>query len=302
MDRIDLFKIFARVVEARGFTPAAATLNIPRSTASSAVSELETRLGARLLNRTTRVVTPTQEGIAFYDRCTQLIADVEEAEASFRDDRARPSGKVHVDVPGRIGRLIVAPALPDFLEKYPEIDVQLGMTDRAVSLVGESVDCAIRVGPLQDSELVARHVGHLSLINVASPAYLKRHGVPQTPAELTHAHLMVAYASPSSGRIEEWEWMENGQIKTMPLRHRVTVNSAEGYIAACLAGLGMIQIPAYDVQDQIALGSLVEFMPHHQAQPMQMTLLYPHRRYLSRRVQIFADWLVDTIKHSALVI
>lgn len=300
MDRIDLFRIFARVVEAGGFTKAAATLNIPRSTISTAITTLEARLGTRLLNRTTRVVSATQDGLAFYERCIQLIADVEEAEAIFRVEGANPSGKIHVDMPGRIGRLIVAPALPDFFEKYPDIEIQLGMTDRAVSLVGENVDCALRVGPLNDSELIARHVGHLPLINVASPAYLARHGVPHSITDLKEGHRMIGYASPSSGRLEDWEWVEGMLVRTMPLPSCVTVNSAEGYIATCRAGLGLIQIPAYDVQDQLASGELVDVMPDHRAEPMQMTLLYPHRRHLSQRVQLFADWLVTLLKAKLL--
>lgn len=285
MDRIDLYRIFTRVVEAGSFTKAAATLNIPRSTVSTALTALEARLGVRLLNRTTRVVAPTQDGRAFYERCAQLIADVEEAEAAFRSEGASLSGKIHVDVPGRIGRLIVAPALPDFLDKYPDIEIQLGMTDRAVSLVGENVDCALRVGPLNDSELIARHIGHLPLINVASPAYLARHGVPHSIADLKDGHAMVGYASPSSGRVEEWEWVEGTSVQTMPLPCRVTVNSAEGYIAACLAGLGLIQIPAYDVQDQLASGALVEVLSDRVAEPMQMTLLYPRMARNRRRIQ-----------------
>lgn len=296
MDRIDLYRIFARVVEAGGFTRAAATLNIPRSTASTAVTMLENRLGTRLLNRTTRMVAPTHDGLAFYDRCVQLIADVEEAEAVFRDDGRAPRGPIHVDMPGRIGRLVVMPALPAFLDRYPDIDVQLGMTDRAVSLVEENVDCALRVGPLPDSEMIARHVGELPLINVASPAYLARHGVPGTIDDLRHGHAMVGYASPTSGRIEEWEWNEGGQVHSLPLPCRVTVNSAEAYIAACHAGLGLIQIPAYDVQGDIAAGTMVEVLPDHLAAPMQMTLLFPHRRHLSRRVKLFADWLVGLLK------
>lgn len=296
MDRIDLFRIFARVVEAGGFTKAAATLNIPRSTISTAITALEARLGTRLLNRTTRVVSPTQDGLAFYERCIQLIADVEEAEAIFRAEGANPSGKIHVDMPGRIGRLIVAPALPEFFEKYPDIEIQLGMTDRAVSLIGENVDCALRVGPLSDSELIARHVGHLALINVASPTYLARHGVPHSIADLKRGHMMVGYASPSSGRVEDWEWVDGTVVHSLALPSRVTVNSAEGYIATCRAGLGLIQIPAYDVQDQLTSGELVEVMSNHRAASMQMTLLYPHRRHLSQRVQVFADWLVDIIK------
>ena len=295
MDRIDLFRIFARVVDSSSFTRAADTLGLPRSSVSAAVQELEARVGARLLHRTTRKVSPTQDGAAFYDRCLRVIADVEETENLFRQTAALPSGRLRVDVPGRIGRLIVAPALPDFLEAYPQIDIELGVTDRAVDLIEESVDCALRVGPLADSGMIARPIGKLPLINVASPAYLKQYGVPQTMGELAN-HRAVNYASPSTGRVEDWEWLDEDTLRSMTLPGRVTVNSAEAYIACCLAGLGLIQIPAYDVKHHLAAGELVEVLPHHRANPMPMTLIYPHRQHLSRRLQVFANWLEALLK------
>ncbi|HEX2891063.1 LysR family transcriptional regulator [Vineibacter terrae] len=294
MDRIDLFRIFARVVDSASFTRAADTLGLPRSSVSAAVQDLETRVGARLLHRTTRRVAPTQDGIAFYERCQRLIADVEDTENLFRQTAVGPSGRLRTNVPGRIGRLIIAPALPAFLARYPDIDIELGVTDRAVNLVEDSVDCVLRVGPLTDSGLVARRIGELTLINVASPAYLARHGTPQAPADLG-AHLAVNYASPSSGRTEAWEWVEDGAVRTLPMRGRVTANSAEAYIACCLAGIGLIQIPAYDVAGHLAAGELVEVMPAHRAAPLPMTLLYPHRQHLSRRLQVFADWLTGLL-------
>ncbi len=290
MDRIDLFRVFARVVECANFTRAADTLGMPRSSVSAAIQELEGRVGARLLHRTTRKVTPTQDGAALYERCLRLIADVEETENLFRHSIVGPSGTLRVDMPGRIGRLIVAPALPEFLERYPQISVELGVTDRAVNLIEERVDCVLRVGTLCDSGLVARAIGDLPLINVASPAYLARHGVPRTPADLER-HRLVNYASPSNGRVAPWEWVEGDEVKRVALRARVTVNSAEAYIACCLAGLGLIQIPAYDVNAHLRAGELVEVLPDHRAAPMPMTLLYPHRQHLSRRFQVFAEWL-----------
>lgn len=299
MDRIDLFRIFARVVECSSFTRAADALGVPRSSVSAAVLELEGRVGARLLHRTTRKVSPTLDGSAFYERCLRLISDVEEAESLFRQTAARPSGKLRIDVPGRIGRLIIAPALPDFFDRYPEVDIDLGVTDRSVDLVEDSIDCVLRVGPLSDSGLIARWVGDLSMINVASPAYLERYGVPQAPDDL-HAHVAVNYASPSSGRVEDWEWIEEGTLRSAPTRSRVTVNSAEAYIACCVAGLGLIQIPAYDVKAHIDAGELVDVMPGHRAEPMPMTLLYPHRQHLSRRLQVFTDWLEHVLKRTIL--
>ncbi|MGY4477173.1 LysR family transcriptional regulator [Bradyrhizobium sp. USDA 3364] len=300
MDRIDLFRIFARVVECSSFTRAADTLGLPRSSVSAAVAELEQRIGARLLHRTTRKVSPTHDGAAFYERCLRVVADVEEAEGLFRQAAAEPSGRLRVDVPGRIGRLVIAPALPAFLDRYPQIDIDLGVTDRAINLIEDSVDCAVRVGPLGDSGLIARPLGNLTLINVASPGYLARHGTPRAPEDLG-AHWAVNYASPSTGRIEEWEWCEQGAARTIAMRGRVTVNSAEAYIACCLAGLGLIQIPAYDVKRHLDAGELVELMPQHRATPMPMTLLYPHRQHLSRRLQVFADWLAALLKENLLV-
>lgn len=299
MDRIDLFRIFARVVEQASFTRAADTLGIARSSVSAAVQELEGRVGARLLYRTTRKVSPTQDGVAFYERCQRVIADVEDTENLFRQTSARPSGKLRIDVPGRIGRLIVAPALPGFLDDYPEIDIDLGVTDRTVNLVEDGVDCVLRVGSLGDSGLIARPIGRLPLINVASPAYLALHGTPRTPDDLRD-HRAINYASPSSGRVEDWEWLENGTLHRMQMQGRVTVNSAEAYIACCLAGLGLIQIPAYDVRGHLEAGELVEIMPHHRAEPMPMALLYPHRQHLSRRLQVFADWLEALLRRQLL--
>lgn len=295
MDRIDLFRIFARVVETASFTRAADGLGLPRSSVSVAVQELEARVGARLLHRTTRKVSPTQDGEAFYERCLRVIADVEETENLFRHDGEALSGRIRVDVPGRIGRLIVAPALPDFLDAHPGIDIELGVTDRAVDLVGEGVDCALRVGPLSDSGLIARAIGPLPLVNVASPAYLERHGTPRHPAELG-GHRAVNYASPSTGRVEAWEWRENGALRSRALGGRVTVNNAEAAIACCLAGLGLIQIPAYDVRAHIAAGELVEVMPACRADPLPMHILYPHRQHLSRRLQSFTAWLAALMR------
>lgn len=295
MDRIDLFRVFARVVECANFTRAADTLGMPRSSVSAAIQELESRVGTRLLNRTTRKVTTTQDGAAFYERCLRLIADVEETENLFRAADFASAGKLRVDMPGRIARLIVAPALPAFLDAYPQIDVEIGATDRAVNLVEERVDCALRVGTLDESELIARPIGKLALINVASPAYLARHGIPRTPADLAR-HILVGYASPSSGRLAPWEWVDDDTTRTLAIKGRVTVNNAEAYIACCLAGLGLIQIPAYDVEAHIRAGELVEILPQYRAAPMPVTLLYPHRQHLSRRFQVFADWLEDIVR------
>ena len=298
MDRIDLFRIFVRLVECGSFTRTADMLGLSRSSVSVAIQALEARMGVRLLNRTTRRVAVTHEGSLFYERCRAVVADVEEAEALFRPGGG-PRGQLRVDLPGRIGRLIVAPRLPEFLDRHPGITVSLGITDRTVDLLQEAVDCVLRVGPLRETGRIVRTVGLLPLINVASPAYLDVYGVPRAPADLVH-HRMVRYASPSTGRVEGFEWVAAGEIGEIAMEGRVTVNSAEAQIACCLAGLGLIQIPAYDVQRHLARGELVEILPSHRAEPLPMNILFPDRRTVPHRAKIFADWLEGLMREFVL--
>lgn len=294
MDRIDLYRIFVRVVEARSFTRAADTLQKPRSSVSAAVAELEARLGARLMQRTTRRLHPTDEGVEFYERCLALLSEHEEMETMFRSAARGLEGRIRVEVPGRVGRLIVAPALPEFLERWPGVLVELGATDRPADLVGERVDCALRIGVLPDSSLRARRLGEILQINVASPAYLARHGTPQGLGDLDR-HVQVAYASPASGRVADWEWIEGGRVRTRPAPWRVSANNAEAYIACALAGLGMIQIPAYDVAAHLEAGELVEILPEARPAPLPAHLLFPGGARPTRRLSLFADWLAEKI-------
>ena len=294
MDRIDLLRIFIRVAESGSFTHAADTLQMPRSTVSTAVQELENRLGTRLLARTTRSVRLTDDGRMFQQTALRLLGDFEDAENQFRLYSSQTRGHVKVNLPSRIGRLIVAPALPEFLDRYPGLDIELGMTDRSINLAEDGTDCVLRVGPLQDSSLIGRKLGLLPVFNVASPSYLAQHGTPQTPADLS-AHQAVLYASPTTGRIEDWEWEHDGREDSRPVRGRVTVNSAEGAVACCLAGLGLAQLPAYDVLPHIRRGELVDILPQWRAAPLPMTLLYPHRTHLSRRLEVFTDWLTGLL-------
>ncbi|HDS1103761.1 LysR family transcriptional regulator [Stenotrophomonas maltophilia] len=295
MDRIDRFRIFARVVECASFTRAADQLGLPRSTVSAAVAELEQRLGTRLLQRSTRRVSTTHDGDVFHARCLRLIAEVEDAESLFRQDDAQPVGLLKIDVPSRIGRRIIAPALPDFFARYPQVEVDLGMTDRAVNLIEDGCDAVLRVGHLGDSSLVARTLGELDFVNVAAPAYLREHGEPQHPADLQQ-HRAVNYASPTTARVEPWEWQDGAQLRTLPIPGWVRVNSAEASIACCAAGLGLLQIPRYDVQAELQSGELVEVMPQYVAQPLPVTLLLPHRQHRAQRVQVFIEWLLPVLR------
>ena len=297
MDRLDRYRVFTRVIETRSFTKAADLLQMPRSSVSTAIADLEARIGARLLNRTTRTVVPTDEGEEFHERCLTLLAEAEDMETMFRAARSGAAGRIRVDVPGRIGRRLIAPALPDFLAQWPALRVELGMTDRAVDLLEERIDLALRVGPLADSGLYARRIGEIPEVNVASPAYLARHGMPQAPTDLDQ-HWQVAYASPTTGRISDWSWQEDARARTRPVPWRVSANSAEGYIACALAGMGLIQIPAYDVAHHLASGALVEVMQDHRPAPLPLHLLFPGRARGMHRLTAFAEWIEDVLRQA----
>lgn len=291
MDRIDNLHVFVRVAESGSFTAAAHGLGCSRASVSASVQQLEARLGVRLLHRTTRSVRLTADGAALLERARQLIADMAELEEQFQRPATRLRGHLRVDLPSRIARRIVAPALPGFFAQHPEVTLELRSSDRAVDLVQEGVDCVLRVGPLSSSSLVARPLGRFTLINCASPAYLARHGTPRAVDELA-GHWAVDYAPPTAGRPAPWEIAgPQGAAATLALPSRVAANHVETYIACALAGLGLIQIPAYDVRQHLAAGELVEVLPGARPPPMPVHVLYPHRRHLSLRLQGFIDWL-----------
>lgn len=294
MDLTDQLRIFVSVARCSGFAAAAAQLDMPRATVSLAVQQLEARLGARLFNRTTRRVALTQEGEDLLERASNLVSDADELDNLFKTQETALSGRLRVDVPSRLARRTIAPALPAFLAHHPQLHVELGSSDRAVDLVAEGIACALRVGTLAPSSLVARPLGRLRLVNCASPAYLERRGVPDSPRALKR-HRAVLYAPPGEERAAPWEWTEAGEPRALALEGQVTVNNAETYIACALAGLGLIQIPAYDVQEHLARGELVEVLADWPAPAMPVQLVYPHRRYLSRRVQAFGRWLGDLL-------
>ena len=227
------------------------------------------------------------------------MSDFAETETLFRQS-APLAGKLRVDVPSRIGRRIIAPALPEFLDQHPPMEIEIGVTDRPIDLIQEGVDCVIRVGELEDSRLVARRIGQLMLINCASAGYLAHYGKP-TKIEDLNRHMMIGYASPLSSRIDEWEYADDGQLKTVAVPRRATVNSAETYIACCLAGLGPIQVPAYDVREYLASGELVEVLPELRPVPMPIALVYPSRQHLSRRLRAFMDWVVSLFETHRLL-
>lgn len=296
MDRFEAMRLFARIVERRSFTKAAADLSLPRSTATEAVQQLEARLGVRLLQRTTRAVTPTLDGEAYYRRCLKLLEELDETENAFR--RATPRGELRVDVQGALARRFLLPGLPDFLARYPELRLRMTEGDRLVDLVAEGVDCVLRLGTPADGApssgaMAARRVALLPEVTCAAPAYVERHGAPTSPADLPR-HRMVGFARPDGG----WhplEVTENGAVRQVQVPAEVVVSSAESSLAMGLLGLGLIQVPRYRAQEHLASGALVEVLAAHPPTPTPVHLLWPRDRQLSPRTRVFIDWAAEQL-------
>ncbi|PCE32877.1 LysR family transcriptional regulator [Burkholderia ubonensis] len=296
MDHLHAMRIFARVAHLGSFTKAAEQLQLPRPTVSNAVQYLEKHLKIRLLQRTTRRVALTAEGATYYERCARLLADLDDVETLFEDAGASPRGVIRVDLPERFALNKVIPAIPSFHARYPDLRIVMSTTDRFVDLIADGIDCAVRVGALSDTSLVARRIGELAQVNCASPAYLARHGTPRSPDDLPE-HVAVGYFSSRTGRELDWEYadMDTGEMHAVKMRSVVSVNSSQAYLACCVAGLGLIQAPRDGLDAPIANGSLVEVLSEWNAAPLPVSVVFPHGRHLAPRVRIFVDWLADTL-------
>ncbi|MCB9707115.1 MAG: LysR family transcriptional regulator, partial [Myxococcales bacterium] len=298
MSQIDRMRVFLRVAELASFTAAAQSLGMPRASVSTAIQHLEAELGARLLHRTTRRVSLTQDGQVFRERAQDLLGDLDELTGLFQREGASLRGRLRVDMPLGAARDHVIPALPDFCAAHPELELELSSTDRLVDVVREGFDCVLRVGPRGDSSLIARTLGHYRVLTCASRGYVERHGAPRSPAELA-GHRLVRYATSFGGPADDTlEYVDpgDGEARLVALAGSITVNNSDAYRSACLAGLGIIQVPAVGVREHLASGALVELLPEHRPPPMPVTLLYANRRHLPRRVRVFMEWLAEVLR------
>ncbi|UCI06163.1 LysR family transcriptional regulator [Mesorhizobium sp. B1-1-8] len=292
MDRLDSMRLFVRVVERHSFTAAAADLGLPRSSATSAIKQLEERLGVQLLRRTTRHVTPTLDGEAYYQRCVGILADIEDAEGGFGTHEVR--GRLRIDVNGHMARTFIIPELPALLARHPQLSVHVGEGDRLVDLVREGVDCVIRAGTLPDSDMIARRLGMAREITVASPAYLERHGTPCTPDDLA-GHMMIGFVSSRSGQVMPLEFTIDGKMREVVLPSRVTVANSDTSATLVRLGFGLYQAPRLRFVSDLEAGRLVEVLPDYPPSPTPISVLYPRSRQLSPRVRVFVDWLVEIL-------
>lgn len=296
MDKIHAMQLFIRVAELESFSRAADTLGLPKGSVSRQIQALESHLGVRLLHRTTRRVQLTQDGMVYYERARDLLSNLEELDGMFQLDPSSISGRLRVDMPVAVAKKLVIPQLPAFLQQYPGIELELSSSDRLVDVVREGFDCVVRVGTLKDSGLIARPLGKLTQINCASPQYLTRFGYPQSLDDLAD-HALIHYASSLGVRPLGFEVVSEGAVRWIKTGGVLTANSTETYQASCLAGLGIIQVPRVGAREWLRTGELIEILPHYRAEPLPVSLIYPHRRNLSRRVHLFMEWLGGLMKN-----
>lgn len=292
VDQLLAIRAFARVVEAGNFTKASTSLRMPKATVSKLVQSLEAHLGVQLLSRTTRRVAVTPEGVAYYERTGRIVKDLEDVDAGFASAKARPRGHLRVDVGSSTASRIVLPALPDFLERYPEIRMDFGVSDQNIDLVGDNVDCVIRGGTMTDAALVSRTIGRASWVTCATPRYLERHGTPLSPKDLAE-HRIVAYVSARSGRVMPIRLQQKGRPVEVDVRPILGINESSAHYAAGLAGAGIVQVFTYLAGDAIARGELVELLPAYQPEPFPFHVAYAPNRHVTSRLRVFLDWTVE---------
>ncbi|KTB55001.1 LysR family transcriptional regulator [Pseudomonas viridiflava ICMP 13104] len=303
MDRFDAMQAFARVVETGSFTQAAGTLHMSKTSVTQLIQQLEARLRVRLLNRTTRKVNVTADGAVYYERVVRLLADMDDAETSLSSAASLPRGRLRVDVPSPFASLLLMPALPEFHARYPDIQIDMGVSDRMVDLIGENVDCVVRGGEITDQSLMARRVGDLQLGVYAAPDYLSRMGAPTHPRELEDSsHRVVGYLWARTGKALPYAMHRNGEQVHVQGRYTLAVDDGNAYIAAGLAGMGILWLPDYMSRPHLESGKLVRLFEDWQLDSMPMYVAFPPNRHVSIKVRVFIDWITALMAVHAPVV
>lgn len=299
MDRFIAMKVFTRVVESRSFVKAGESLHLATPQVSRMVQSLEAHLGARLLNRTTRSISLTEDGEAYYERCLRVLAEVDEMEAELTNAKLNPSGKLKVNLPSLLAKTTIIPALPEFFATYPDIQIEMGLSDRQVDIIEEGVDCVIRTGDLEDSGLVARRIGLLPRVTCAAPAYLEKYGEPETLEDLGE-HIAVNYVSSNTGRIRAWDFLVDGKIESIDMRSMIAVNDVDAYVTCGLYGLGILKGALHPLSPYLQSGALRQILKDYPSPPRPVSIMYARNRHLPRKVRLFADWVADVFARSPL--
>jgi LysR family transcriptional regulator for bpeEF and oprC len=289
---------YVRVVEAHSFVAAAQTLGMSPSAISKAVSRLEERLGARLLNRTTRSLSLTDVGASFYERCREALGQLDQAESEVSESRGVPRGRLRVEVPISLGRRIIVPALPRFIAQYPEISVQMSMNDRVVDLVQEGVDAALRVGNLGDSSLVARRIGQLRGVTCASPEFIERFGEPRDPTELAPEHCLQMFKS-GTNQVREWRFRKGDVEHSIMPAARLAFSDPESAVAAAVSGAGFVRSLDFTAEAQMASGLLKPVLADwNEGAYWPVSVVYPQHRQPTAKIRAFIDFVAGLFPQS----
>jgi len=300
MDRLEAMTAFVRVVETGSFTKAAETLQISRTRVTQQVQQLEAHLHIKLLNRTTRKVSVTTDGAAYYERVVRLLADLNDIESSVSYASAQPKGRLKVDVPSPLARFILMPALPAFHTRYPELQIDMGVSDRTIDLIGENVDCVIRGGDMADQSLRGRHVGDLQLGLYAAPSYLAGRSTLSDPRELeSSAHRIVGFLWGRTGKTYPVVLRRHAETVAIEGRYVVAVDDGNAYLEAGVAGMGVLWLPEYMAKQYVAEGMLQPLLQDWRLDPIPLHVAYPHNRYVSSRLRVFIDWVAELMAEHA---
>lgn len=300
MDYFNAVKAFIQVVEAGSFTKASQTLNLPRNTVTKHIQSLEIHLRVKLLNRTTRRISLTNDGTAYYERMVRVVDQWLEAESDLASAQARPHGRLRVDMGSTMATMLVLPALPDFQRRYPELQLDIGVSDRPVDLLGDRVDCVIRGGALNDPSLIARRLGSLKFVTCATPGYLATHGTPSHPTDLETNHQMVRYFFAGTNRRLPVEFVKGDERISVDANYFVSVNDSNALLAAALAGMGVLQTLMFMAEAHFKSGALVQLLEDWSLEPNPIYIVYSPNRHLSARVRVFVEWLVELFESKGL--
>jgi DNA-binding transcriptional LysR family regulator len=299
MDQLAAMRAFVRVVEAGSFTRAAISLDTPKPTITKLIQMLEQHLRTKLLNRTTRRVTVTPDGAAYYERALRLITDLDELDSSMAAAQARPKGKLRIDTSGAVAQMCVLPALPDFFARYPEIEIDCGVSDRQTDLLSENVDCVLRVGELMDQSLIARKIADMPMVTTAAASYVERFGEPVHPSDLQSTHQVVSFFSTRTGRPVAMDFTRDGERLEISGRKQLALNEGTSYVRALVAGLGIGQSPYFMVEEHLAAGRLRRVLTDWKTDPLPMHVVYPPNRHLSNKLRVFVDWVAVQLAMTA---
>jgi LysR family transcriptional regulator for bpeEF and oprC len=299
VDKLQAMQVFVKVVDGNSFSGAADALGMTRSSVSTIIQNLEAFLKVRLLNRTTRRLSLTPDGAAYYERSAQILADVAETENSLSSRASTPRGKLRVDMPGAIGRLVIVPVLAEFMSLYPEVEIMVGINDRQDDLVLTGIDCSLRVGTLPDSSLVARCLGATQFLTVASPGYLARRGIPKTISDL-EKHDVVNFCCSVTGRCLDVGFAVDGRTVSPRWQSRLGSTDSAAHLEFGLQGCGILQLPRFLALQHLNAGNLIELLPHCRPEPLPVHAVYPQSRHLAPQVRAFVDWVIETFAHNEL--